>query len=454
MNKLAKVVASFGALALIAVPAMPVGATEIAVTPEDITAKLESATTGDVLLLQNGNYPLLTIDKEITISAAEGADEVVLAGATIKAKNVTIEGVTFETEGKNAIVLDSAKNVTIRNNEFKGAFSRAIEGNSVEVSNLSIVSNTFTGATVEDNHDIYIQGTGSGVNVTGNNLDGIVQLRGNANDARLEDANMSDNTFKAKANEDAAHTMMMAMYVNGLTVNNNEATLDEGDIEPIGDAISLNGGVSDAEITGNTINGFLDGISSWTSRYFATPDAISNDINITNNKISNAVKAGILISGGTNSVSIADNTITGGKYGTLISVSKDNEVNSDIEIAGGNTISNASEAAIYVREKAIAGKVKVVTNTNTFINNKANIVVENDADLVEEVQEPVEIPGEPTEPGQDTETEPETPTTDDEADITAPNTGTSVANAALVIVGAIVAVLTAVYAARFADAKK
>ena len=130
MNKLAKVVAGFGALALIAVPAMPVGATEITVTQEDITAKLESAVAGDVLLLQNGNYPLLTIDKEITISAAEGADEVVLAGATIKAKNVTIEGVTFETEGKNAIVLDSAENVTIRNNEFKGAFSRAIEGNS------------------------------------------------------------------------------------------------------------------------------------------------------------------------------------------------------------------------------------------------------------------------------------------------------------------------------------
>lgn len=454
MNKLAKVVASFGALALIAVPAMPVGATEITVTQEDITAKLESAVAGDVLLLQNGNYPLLTIDKEITISAAEGADEVVLAGATIKAKNVTIEGVTFETEGKNAIVLDSAENVTIRNNEFKGAFSRAIEGNSVEVSNLSIVSNTFTGATVEDNHDIYIQGTGSGVNVTGNNLDGIVQLRGNANDARLEDANMSNNTFKAEANEDTAHTMMMAMYVDGLTVNNNEATLAEGVIKPIGDAISLNGGVSDAEITGNTINGFLDGISSWTSRYFATPDAISNDINITNNKISNAVRAGILVSGGTNAVSIADNTITGGKYGTLISVSADNEVNSDIEVAGGNTISNASEAAIYVHEKAVAGKVKVVTNTNTFINNKANIVVENDADLVEEVQEPVEIPGEPTEPGQDAETEPEAPTTDDEADITAPNTGTSVANAALVIVGAIVAVLTAVYAARFADAKK
>lgn len=77
----------------------------------------------------------------------------------------------------------------------------------------------------------------------------------------------------------------------------------------------------------------------------------------------------------------------------------------------------------------------------------------------------VEIGGVPTPeptPGDDTDTdtpevtEPvkdeEAPT--DEADVAAPNTGTTIANFALVLTGITVAVLTAVYATRFASAKK
>ena len=76
----------------------------------------------------------------------------------------------------------------------------------------------------------------------------------------------------------------------------------------------------------------------------------------------------------------------------------------------------------------------------------------------------VEIGGVPTPeptPGDDTDTDtPEVtePVKDeestDEADVTAPNTGTTIANFALVLTGITVAVLTAVYATRFASAKK
>lgn len=50
---------------------------------------------------------------------------------------------------------------------------------------------------------------------------------------------------------------------------------------------------------------------------------------------------------------------------------------------------------------------------------------------------------EPVDEGKDTET-----------DVTAPNTGVTIANIALVVTGAVVAILTAVYATRFASARK
>lgn len=62
---------------------------------------------------------------------------------------------------------------------------------------------------------------------------------------------------------------------------------------------------------------------------------------------------------------------------------------------------------------------------------------------------------EPTTPEVPEVTEPTTPADEGEdAEITAPNTGVTIANIALVVTGVIVAVLTAVYATRFASARK
>lgn len=434
MKKLAKILASFAAVAFVVAPAVPASAVAI-----------PGAVDGAITLQAGATYDGGAIPADTKVV---GNGATIAGTVTVEGDNVTIDGVTFKTESGNAIVLKSATNVAIQNNKFTGAFSRAISGNPVEVSNLNIANNTFSGATISDSHDIYIQGTGSGVNVTGNHLDGIVQLRGNANDARLADVDMSDNVFQTVANDNTGHTMLMAMYVDGLTVHGNEATLGAGAIAPVGDAISLNGGISNADITDNTISGFLNGISSWTSRYFATDDAVSDDVNISDNTVSGVTGAGVSVAGGTSNVSIAGNTIDGGKYGIRVYAATDNTANSGVEIAGGNTISNATEAAIYVQENAVAEgeKVEVVTNANTFTNNAADIVAENDADVIDKVE--VEVP-DTTDPVTDDE---EAAT--DEADVTAPNTGTTIANFALVLTGITVAVLTAVYATRFASAKK
>ena len=60
----------------------------------------------------------------------------------------------------------------------------------------------------------------------------------------------------------------------------------------------------------------------------------------------------------------------------------------------------------------------------------------------------------PTDPETPDVTKPVDEGKDTEADVTAPNTGATIANIALVVTGAVVAILTAVYATRFASARK
>lgn len=60
----------------------------------------------------------------------------------------------------------------------------------------------------------------------------------------------------------------------------------------------------------------------------------------------------------------------------------------------------------------------------------------------------------PTDPETPDVTEPVDEGKDTETDVTAPNTGATIANIALVVTGAVVAILTAVYATRFASARK
>ena len=67
---------------------------------------------------------------------------------------------------------------------------------------------------------------------------------------------------------------------------------------------------------------------------------------------------------------------------------------------------------------------------------------------------PIADTEEPTDPETPDVTEPVDEGKDTEADVTAPNTGATIANIALVVTGAVVAILTAVYATRFASARK
>ena len=119
---------------------------------------------------------------------------------------------------------------------------------------------------------------------------------------------------------------------------------------------------------------------------------------------------------------------------------------------------NAQASAKY---DGIHAARQVGTKLKLYLNAKNAPAVDAEAGVVElpvdeyrvtpiaDEQQPAPETPEVTEPVED-----KTPATDEGADVTAPNTGAMIANASLVVLGIAVAVLTAIYAARFANARK
>ena len=147
-----------------------------------------------------------------------------------------------------------------------------------------------------------------------------------------------------------------------------------------------------------------------------------------------------------------------------------------LNIANGAVLNYTGESvttpAIYKDEKTTDVSVKydgieAAANVNDgsgkvyFYFDAANAPVGqpdytmlSDEELNKYRETPIADVEEPTDPETPDVTEPVDEGKDTEADVAAPNTGTTIANFALVLTGVAVAVLTAVYATRFASAKK
>lgn len=147
-----------------------------------------------------------------------------------------------------------------------------------------------------------------------------------------------------------------------------------------------------------------------------------------------------------------------------------------LNIANGAVLNYTGESvttpAIYQDEKTAevsvkydgieaAAKVNDGTGKVYFYFDAANAPVDqqgftmlSDEELNQYRETPIADVEEPTDPETPDVTEPVDEGKDTEADVTAPNTGATIANIALVVTGAIVAILTAVYATRFASARK
>ena len=193
--------------------------------------------------------------------------------------------------------------------------------------------------------------------------------------------------------------------------------------------------------------------------------------------------AGALLINGANVTLSGNIDVSGNEFGGIEVSTTDSsmlpEVNFDDAILVDTT--ESSSAPVMWLDKLTPEQVTVKYNgiqaaaDYVDVNNDKNQVVfyldAKNLDTTNPVYTPlavdqfhVESSTDPETPDTETPdvTEPTTPVADEEnkdndneaTDVTAPNTGTTIANFALVLTGITVAVLTAVYATRFASAKK
>ena len=220
---------------------------------------------------------------------------------------------------------------------------------------------------------------------------------------------------------------------------------------------------------GHTIK--FDGTTDWKSNFLQAYKATATvkDLTVKGGNLAFFVNGGTLNIEGTVNIS--------GNFGG-IGLSQGDGVTEvpTLNIANGAVLNYTGESvttpAIYQDEKTAevsvkydgieaAAKVNDGTGKVYFYFDAANAPVDqqgftmlSDEELNQYRETPIADVEEPTDPETPDVTEPVDEGKDTEADVTAPNTGATIANIALVVTGAVVAILTAVYATRFASARK
>lgn len=197
----------------------------------------------------------------------------------------------------------------------------------------------------------------------------------------------------------------------------------------------------------------------------------ANNVTIKNVKTAGTAVGGIQIAG-SDAVLEGDIVLGAHKWGGIELKSSADMSKANIAFASENTTtpaiwsddadmtteSNSVKAAVKAQKdgKDSAQLLLYVNADNAPVAGAEGFVSVETLDVdnyrvtpIADEQEPTPETPEVTEPVED-----ETPATDEGADVTAPNTGATIANIALVVTGAVVAILTAVYATRFASARK
>ena len=425
MNKLAKVLAGFAALAFVVTPTMPVGAVAMP-EPSEGVIELVAGTEYD-----GGTIPANTI--------VRGNGATIKGSLVISGSNITIDNVKLVSNGNGIAISNNANadNVVISNNQFTGYKGHTIELSGV-FNSLKIVNNT------DDNHtsnnvQVVEAGKSDSITVSGNTFGSTVRVDGYA-DLLTTGIQVTQNNF-----ESVPDTAVSIVKADGAVISGNKVTLGEGNQY----ANLVMGEVVNSSITDNTVagNGKNTAISITTKDYADQYVGEASGVTVANNKVTSA-KVAMLVAGA-GDVTLDNNELSG-RVGLQIGYSGiDNTGN--VTIGKGNVISGDS-TAISVAVDSLSDDAEIKISNEAIINGEIS-----DKTHVVEYEEPTnpETPVNPddsetpdvTEPVKDEEST-------DEADVTAPNTGTTIANFALVLTGITVAVLTAVYATRFASARK
>ena len=425
MNKLAKVLAGFAALAFVVTPTMPVGAVAMP-EPSEGVIELVAGTEYD-----GGTIPANTI--------VRGNGAVVKGKVVIGGSNVTIDHVKFVGDGSGVAITSSGtiNDTTISNNTFTGYTGPTISLNGV-LNRLKITDN------IDDNHKannvtIVEKGEAASIVVSGNTFGNTVRIEGYA-DGLTTGVEVSKNTFDKIPN--AAISVVKA---DGAKINDNKITLNPENAS----ANLAVGEVVNSSIANNTIvgSGNNTAISVATKDYADKYVGKTSNLTIAGNVISLSNIA--MFVSGADDVELCNNKISG-QYGLLIG-NKDSADTGSVIIGKDNVISGDVEA-IHVNPGALTNDAEIRISNEANINGGIN---DDSAVVLYDEPAPEPTPGDDTDTDTPEVTEPvKDEESTDEADVTAPNTGTTIANFALVLTGITVAVLTAVYATRFASAKK
>lgn len=414
-------------------------AAELSATPETIASVIANATVGDTIKLEAAgadgttySYGGFTVDKSLTIDG----NNATVAGSTVtvNAQNVTIENLNFvgtENVSFSAVELgQTASGLVLQDNTFSN-YMQSIHSGGAEISHSKIVSNTFTNSLQSD---IFIMVSGSGVLVRDNNFSNGAQIRGIDSDNIVENVQYAGNTWRM-INGQWGVTGVVGLFVDGLTVRNNDFALADG-ASAGGSAVALINNVANATITGNDISGVSNGIVSYNS---GNGDDINSNVVINGNTIDGVAKYAIALQGYTSDVVISNNYLANAELG--IAIDHNDVRNSNIAIGEGNTFNNLV-GGIYAKPDAIPDNQKIIiADNNEFTSNAFDVYDEEDGAQIDD-QRTTEV--EPSDPGEgdgtadaddnkgegnegvdtDTSEVTEPVNTDDGGVVSAPNTGT------------------------------
>lgn len=410
----------------------------ITVTPDNISDELKIAKDGDVLELSadksyDGDY---TIEKDIDIKSAESSRAKVSGRFTIKHSGVSISGIDFKGNNKTSISLscdikkgcDNLDKVTIKDNKFYGAESNGsstINGWVEQANDLNIEGNVFAKGSTS-NHDIFLVSNrdSTGIRITRNKLQGIVQIRGSWDPKTFSyvTAKYNDNEWDARGNN------ALLLWNNKDTVLNNTTIDNKCSSNDCSDLVLIGGGNKNIKINNMTIKGIYNSAITMSAKVGwkneesdgASPIQENHDITFNNLNITGARQNGINLYGGNSNVTINSSTINAGN--TPINIKKLDSYpkgNENVRILGSTKLTSSNgKPVISVAKGGMTEGNKLSVDCNTVMNGDASNFGDSDMSSIDHQCKPN------TKDDNDTKIEVTQPIDEDKsAVITAPNTG-------------------------------
>lgn len=266
---------------------------------DDLQKIIDSRKSGAVVTLGEGSFGEITVKVgNITI---KGTEKSKLRKVTIKADDVSIDGVRIDGMGRAIDVL-SGKNTKINGVLFTGSYSRTIVADGSDYSGFELTNCRFSRAYDSDNHNLFLNSKGgSGFTITGNQFQSVVQVRGTSSANSADDVVISGNTWQM---DQSSRTDGLTMkYAKNVKILDNKAYRVIGDGSKVTPIFSLNGGIHAATINGNKIYG-LGGISVWNDgRWGGNNNDTNSAITIQDNEINGEQSTyGLFISSTTGAV--------------------------------------------------------------------------------------------------------------------------------------------------------